>query len=155
MENEVRTVRPGTRLTEVEAQLLRGRVSGLPVVDGGKLVGMITRSDFLKHAQSIHSQLDGAFSAYGDAGEEPTQRELESQQAQLAVAVAADRAIATVGDAMTSDVISVAPETSLVDVARLMTEHRIHRLPVVENGMLRGVVSTLDLARLVADGQLA
>lgn len=53
----------------------------------------------------------------------------------------------TAGDAMTRDVIHVGPDASLADVARLMIEHRIQRVLVLDGGELRGVVTTYDVLR--------
>ncbi len=46
---------------------------------------------------------------------------------------------------MTKDVVTVTPETPLLDVARIMTERRIRRLPVVDAGGLLGLVSSQDV----------
>lgn len=46
---------------------------------------------------------------------------------------------------MTSDVVTVTPETSVVEVARLIWEHKIGSLPVVENGHVVGIVTDYDL----------
>jgi CBS domain-containing protein len=47
---------------------------------------------------------------------------------------------------MSSDLITVTPNTSLQEASNIMSEHQIRRLPVVENGMLLGIVSLGDLA---------
>ncbi len=52
-------------------------------------------------------------------------------------------------DVMTHDVITVAPDTLLSDVAAILLQHRIKRLPVVENGKVVGIVSRCDLLRYV------
>ncbi|MDI6901282.1 MAG: CBS domain-containing protein [Anaerosomatales bacterium] len=51
----------------------------------------------------------------------------------------------TARDIMTAEPISVAPDLSVTDAARLMVEHRIGALPVVEGGVLVGIVSEGDL----------
>jgi CBS domain-containing protein len=54
--------------------------------------------------------------------------------------------LSTVRDLMTADVVSVSPETPLKEAARLMAEHRVSALPVVDrDGRLLGVVSESDL----------
>jgi CBS domain-containing protein len=66
-----------------------------------------------------------------------------------------DRAIATrlrARDLMQTDVLTVSPETSILDVHRMFVEEEIHGAPVVDDsGVVRGVVSTLDLLRIVSD----
>ena len=60
----------------------------------------------------------------------------------------------TVADAMSRWVVSVAPETSVVTAARLMTSSRIHRVVVLDRDRLCGVLSTLDLVRAVGQGRV-
>ena len=50
-----------------------------------------------------------------------------------------------VSDWMTSDPITVTPETTLPDAHRLMKEHHIRRLPVVDEGKLVGIVTWGDI----------
>jgi CBS domain-containing protein len=52
-----------------------------------------------------------------------------------------------VGNVMTRDVLTVAPNTMLSDATSLMVAHRIRRLPVVENGKIVGIISRRDLLR--------
>lgn len=61
----------------------------------------------------------------------------------------------TVGECMTPDVFTVHPTDSVEDVVRLMEEHRIRRVPVVEDGdILVGIVTLADLARKAHDEKL-
>jgi len=63
-----------------------------------------------------------------------------------------DELIIRARDLMERDVITVTPETRLLDVHRLFVEEEIHGAPVVgEDTLVRGVISTLDLLRLVRD----
>jgi len=57
----------------------------------------------------------------------------------------------TVGELMNSDVISINSEDSLTKAAKMMAEHRIHHLPVVDaQETLVGIISTLDIAEAVS-----
>ena len=56
----------------------------------------------------------------------------------------------TVGDIMTSGVISITPDTDLEDVSHILVHERIKRLPVLDKGRLVGIVSRADLVREVA-----
>lgn len=55
-----------------------------------------------------------------------------------------------VGDIMTTDVISVGEETDPETIARMLTEQRIRRIPVVNEGRVVGIISRSDLVRLFA-----
>ena len=59
-----------------------------------------------------------------------------------------------VSDVMTASVVSVTPDAEIAEVAKLLTKHGIHRVLVIDGETLVGVVSSLDLARLVAEGAL-
>lgn len=52
-----------------------------------------------------------------------------------------------VSDIMTADVLTAVPEQSVHELAKLMTEHRIRHVPVVDDGMLRGIVSIGDVVK--------
>lgn len=54
---------------------------------------------------------------------------------------------------MSAKVISVSEDTSVEEMARLMTAHTIKRLPVITNGALVGIVSRADLVSAMAQGQ--
>jgi CBS domain-containing protein len=52
-----------------------------------------------------------------------------------------------VGDVMTHQIVSVGPQADVSEVSRKMQDAQVRRIMVVENGRLRGVISTADLAR--------
>ncbi len=56
----------------------------------------------------------------------------------------------TVGDVMTPDVVSVPSGAAIEQVAALMTERRIKRVPVIDEGVLIGIVSRADIVRALA-----
>ena len=61
----------------------------------------------------------------------------------------------TVGDVMTKAVITVEPERPIEEAARLMLEHRIGALPVVDGGLLGGILTETDLLRAFVYSQSA
>jgi CBS domain-containing protein len=63
------------------------------------------------------------------------------------VAEAADPQRTSVGDVYSRDLISVEPDEDLEEALQLMARHQVRRLPVVENGMLVGIVAQADIAR--------
>ena len=56
---------------------------------------------------------------------------------------------AVVTDAMTEDVVSVAPETPVPEVAKILRENKIHRVLVIKKETLLGIISSFDLIRLL------
>ena len=59
-----------------------------------------------------------------------------------------------VGDIMSHEVIAVEEETPVGEIATLLTERKIKRVPVVSDGKLVGIVSRADIVHAVAQGHL-
>lgn len=118
------TVTPDTPMAEVGHLLLDGMMTALPVVDGGRLVGMVSRSDLLRHRvirdPRAHLRPDGP-----DRTEPPH----------------------TVAEVMTPDPIWLPPGADEAEAATIMLQRGIRSLPVVQDGRLAGVVSATDILR--------
>ncbi len=129
-------------MTVADAQkLLAARgVSGAPVVDeAGQPIGVVSQSDLVRHqAQRMTAGQAGRF--YSDMDE-------YQDIADLPV----DRSQTPVRELMTPHVYSVQRDASAAAAASIMRERRIHRLLVTERGRLVGVVSSLDLLRVVVE----
>jgi predicted transcriptional regulator len=85
-----------------------------------------------------------------ETGDAPSEQDPSAVTAARAAARFANE---TVADIMTRDVATVEPDAPLERVAAIFVDRRIHRLPVVEAGRVVGMVTTLDIARLIADGR--
>lgn len=135
---------PGMPVRELEERLVSHQVSGFPVLEEGKLVGIVTRSDLVRVLELEHTIDDQL--GEGVTGPDSAR----SRGARIGARLEA----MTVGDVMVRSVLSVSPDTPVADAARTMVEARVHRLPVVGEGGLVGLVTSLDLARAIADGRL-
>lgn len=128
MTTEVVTVTADMSLKEAARTMTDLGVSGLPVLDdAGAIIGIITEADFLAR----------------EAGRsEPRRRRLLDalfNEPQIAEAE-------SVEEAMTLDPVVIYPEASLTEAARVMVNHGVKRLPVVDSeGHLRGVISRADV----------
>jgi CBS domain-containing protein len=146
MQPDVLTVPPALLLPELADFLIRHRIGGAPVVDGGRLVGHVSRSDLVRAASLERSLAGVAADAVAQdefaPGEEPPPP-LASIPSEL-------RSM-TVRDVMVTDVVTVAPDTPITAVAHVLVARHLHRVLVVDGGALRGVISALDLVRLIAD----
>jgi CBS domain-containing protein len=128
-------VTPDTAIAEAARLMLQHRISGLPVVEtDGAVVGMITEGDLLRRAetgtQRRHARWLEFILAPGRFAQDYTNANARK-----------------VGEVMSTDVVSAAPDDPLEDVVRLMERRRIKRVPIVENGELVGIVSRANLVR--------
>src|SRR5918997_4381565 len=105
-------------------------ISGAPVVDGGRLVGIVTEGDLIFRDADIKAPgfLDilGGLIPLG-SWDEYRREALKS-------------AGVSVDEVMTTDVITVSPDTTLAEAATIMAERRVKILPVTKDWALRGVV---------------
>ena len=119
-----------TRLKEAARLMVRHRVSGLPVVDDvGKLIGILSEGDFIRREagrdrpQGV-SLLDAVF---GEGELQPVGAEC-------------------VAEIMTRSVVTITPEATVGEAARVMGRRSVKRLPVVDlEGELIGIVSRADI----------
>jgi CBS domain-containing protein len=135
MTRQVISVTPQTTIAEAAQLLLDNRISGLPVVDpGGAVIGIVTEGDLLRRVetgtQRRHSHWLEFLIAPGRLAREYT-----------------DANARNVGEVMSAEVVSVTPRDALPEVIRLMERHHVKRLPVIEAGLLVGIVSRANLVR--------
>lgn len=151
MRTEVETVGPELTLPELERAFMKKRVSGFPVIEGeGRLVGIISRSDVVRHLTVERSRAEVLSDYYRDGGMGDVPSEsLESIGQQVGARVEH----VPVKEVMLRAVVTVTPDELLRDVARKLIEHQVHRVPVVDGTRLVGIVSSLDLVRVLAEEQ--
>jgi CBS domain-containing protein len=150
MRTGVVCVRPEMPLGELEEVLLRERIHGAPVEDGGRVVGIVSRSDVVRQLELERERFE-ASSFYlepFDADERSN-----GETARVWEAAGARLGRLAVKDVMTREVVAVRPDAPLQEVARVMLERRVHRLLVMEDGRLLGLVSSTDLISVLAEGR--
>jgi CBS domain-containing protein len=118
------------------------RVGALPVLDeDGKLVGLVTESDLIMQDAKVHFptylHLLGGFIFYPGS--------TERFETDLKKAVGA-----TVEDVMTAEPVTVSPDATVEDVATLLVEREVSRLPVMDGERLVGIISKSDIVRAIA-----
>ncbi|MBI5652299.1 MAG: CBS domain-containing protein [Chloroflexi bacterium] len=124
------TIDPQTTLPEANRLMKECGIRRLPVVDNGRLVGIVTLGDVREASPSCATSL----SIY----------ELNYLIARL-----------TVGHIMTREPITIAPDSSIEAAARLMLEHKVSSLPVVDGTKVVGIITESDIFRLlVNEGEL-
>lgn len=152
MHPKVRTVGPDTSLPDLDRAFLEERVSGFPVVEDGRLVGVVSRSDIVRKLAAEQSYAEYLTDSHFDVGgfEESLPAEPLSE---IASRAGARLGSATVKDMMSRNPVTVSVNDPVSEVARLMVERRIHRVPVVSDGRLEGIITSLDLVRLLAGAE--
>jgi CBS domain-containing protein len=149
MVRDVSTVRPETSLPDLERAFQRERVSGFPVVgQDGQLVGIVSRTDVLRQLAAERSLGESLVDTCRDDSDEDWADESSSAIGRI-VGERMERQC--VRDIMRTELVSAAPGDSVRHVAGLMLDHRVHRVPVVDEGRLVGLLSSMDLVRLVAE----
>ena len=108
------------------------------VDEAGKLVGIVTEADLVIRDEDADLHLPHYIDLWGGV---VFLESIKRYEERLRRAFAA-----TVADMMTSDPLTVTPEDSARDAARLIAEHKHNRLPVVDgDGRLVGVVTRVDV----------
>ena len=141
MTEDVILATPEMSLNEAIKILAERRISGLPVVDeAGKLLGIISETDLMWQETGPTPPpyimlLDSVIFL-----ENPARYEKEVHKALGA----------TVGEVMTQNPITIKPTQSLTEAARLMHDKNVHRLPVVADGKVVGILTRGDIVRAMA-----
>jgi CBS domain-containing protein len=140
MNPDVVCAHAGQTVGDVEKLLAMRGVSGAPVVDDdGRILGVVSQNDLIRHlSQRV---------TVGESGHFATDVEVYRDIAQLP----ANRADTPIERIMTTRVFTVGRDASVAVAANIMRERRVHRLLVTDRGRLVGVISALDLMRVVEE----
>lgn len=169
MTRDVTTIDAEMSLREAIEVLREKNVTGAPVTQGSRVVGVVSASDILDFEvatppipaeRAAHVPWGSAEDQGEDVEVGEYYRELwDDAGAELVERFASDTGPEwdllsehTVAEIMTQSVLGLPPETSLRDAALFMASQRFHRVLVVEGETLLGIVSALDFVRAFADG---
>jgi CBS domain-containing protein len=125
MTRDVVSVLPSDTLAQAHDTAIRHDVTSLPVMEGDRLLGVISVTDLLRAARR-------------EVGSSVEARVLQFPSKPVSAV-------------MTADVWTVPPGTYLADAAGIMRKEFIHRLFVIKDGAVAGVVSTTDLLRAIEE----
>lgn len=135
MTRDVISAAPDLTIREAMELLSERHVSGAPVVDRGKVVGIFSTSDLLAFLADL-SDTTPSLSFIRRKGRATPLEDV------------------TVDEVMTRKVHSLPPDCSVDEAADLMGKKQIHRILVMEGGALLGIVSTSDVAKAVAQHRI-
>ena len=141
MRREVPVAGPSTTIGELARLMVEHRVPGVPVIDNGELIGIVTEADLIQReanvdVPSVIPFLDAMIVA--DAGT-PFEEELR-------------RVVATTAEEiMTSPVISIRDVATVSELATLMLQQRVNPVPVVDDiRQIVGLCTRTGIVELIA-----
>jgi CBS domain-containing protein len=135
MQRDVAAVAPDDTVIEAARLMLKHHVSGLPVIgERGALIGIVSEGDLLHRVENDTDR------------NPPLWRMIFASPARLEAEFVKSTG-SRVKDVMTRDVVTVAEETLLADIAELFERRHIKRVPVLRDGKLVGIVTRTDLMR--------
>ena len=131
------TVTPETTIVEAANTMLQRHVSGLPVVKAGKLVGIVSKGDFIRRSEIGTERKRGRFLKFIlGPGQEATDFVHEHGR--------------KVAEIMTTSPLTITEDTPLEKIVELMEKNDIKRLPVTRGDQVVGIVSRANLLQAVA-----
>jgi CBS domain-containing protein len=136
MTRDVVSAAPDMTIRDAMQLLSERHLSGAPVVDGGKVVGVFSASDLLGYLADLN-----------DTTPSLTFRRKRGRTTPLEDV--------TVDEVMTRKVQSLSPDCSVDEAAALMGAKQIHRVLVMQGDTLYGIVTTSDVAKAVAEHRIA
>ena len=145
MTKDVVACKPSDRIEDVVKLMSEKNISGIPVVEGKKLVGMVTEADILRIlAAPPESNTLWLPSPLEIILEIPFKELVQLRRLQKEYKDVGENAVETI---MNRHVISVAPDTDIEDAAAVMVKNNINRLAVVEKDTLAGIIARDDIIR--------
>jgi len=129
-------------LSDVEQRLVDESVTGLPVVEEGRLVGIITRSDYVRLPILLKSFDEYVSSRqYEESMQQGERAEFHGFRSHLEAL--------TVRDVMTGKVVTCTEDTPVGEIVAKMLGHHVHRIVVIDQDRPIGIVGSLDLVSLL------
>jgi len=143
MTTQIVTLRPDETVKKAVIKLALDNVSGAPVVDNrNHLLGILSENDILNIILNYQFELDKENS---EAVMLTYSMDSSSETDEKLKAITDEISNIPVSDIMTRTVLTTTPDTSIMEVLKAMIETKVNRLPVVEKGVLVGIISRGDI----------
>ncbi len=139
---DVVSVSPKDSIEKVASILTEKRIHGVPVIDDGKLVGIITETDFfIKNSLNFHLPSYIDFIKRTKFSGKLNREEKEK---------ISDLLDSTANDIMSKNCIVVFPDDNIESLLSVIKERHIHTVPVVDHsGVVVGIVTRADLLKMI------
>ena len=143
MAKNVISVKADLPVEKLAGVLWSHRINGVPVVDDdGQLIGVVTESDLVDQTKRFH--VPTAISILDSVIFLDSAKTVEKEISRMTGA--------TVGDICSREPVTIKEDTPLDEIATIMSEKKVHTLPVLKNGTLVGMVGKADIIRTLARG---
>ena len=147
MNSDVVSCKPDDEISSAAQLLKEHDISGLPVVEEGKVVGIVTEADLLKLLEVPEHGglwLPSPFEVI----EIPIRELINWEDTKHMLA---DIGSKPIRDIMESEVHTISAASSIEDASSMMIKHKVNRLPVMDDGMLVGIITRGDIIRGLAE----
>lgn len=144
MNKDVIACKPDDTLNHLARLFKENHISGMPVVEKGKVVGLVSETDLIALFKSPEFTNELWLPSPFEIIEIPIRNLVRLEETKKAIE---DMKLKPVREIMTKRVYSVSPDDSLEYASILMVKHKVNRLPVIEKGKLVGIVVRSDIIR--------
>ena len=140
MTKNVIVVKPSTTVNEFAKILINNKISGAPVVDdNGNMLGIVTENDLIEQNKRFHiPTVIRIFDAFITLNQPAVEQQIKKMTA------------ATVADICSNGVISVDEDAPIDEIASIMSEKKVHHIPVVQDKKIVGMIGKIDIIKGVS-----
>ncbi|KMP11486.1 membrane protein [Candidatus Nitromaritima sp. SCGC AAA799-A02] len=137
MTPNVITVRKEMTIKELSELFVQHKINGVPVVDDGEVIGVVTQGDLIEQQKNLHiptviALFDAVLFIESAKKFEEDAKKLTGKK---------------VEDIYHARPVTVEPDTEVGDIATLMAEKDVHTIPVIDHGKLVGVIGKIDIIK--------
>lgn len=144
MNKNVITCKPGDNIGTLVELFKKNHISGMPVVEKEKVVGIVSETDLLKLFKAPEVSTDMFLPSPFEIIEMPIRSVIRFEEFKKALD---DIHIKPVRDIMKKKIYTTSPDSTLEDASNMMVKQKVNRLPVIENGKLVGILVRSDIIR--------
>lgn len=150
MNIDVITCKPDDPVSTLVDLFKNNHISGMPVVENEKVVGIVSETDLLKLFKTPEISVDMLLPSPFEIIEMPLRSVIRFEEFKKALE---DIHMKPVRDIMKKKIYSISPDSTLEDASNMMVKYRVNRLPVIENGKLVGILVRSDIIRCLSKEQ--
>ncbi|TAN38518.1 MAG: CBS domain-containing protein [Candidatus Methanoperedens sp.] len=150
MNIDVITCKPDDPVSTLVDLFKNNHISGMPVVENEKVVGIVSETDLLKLFKTPEISVDMLLPSPFEIIEMPLRSVIRFEEFKKALE---DIRMKPVRNIMKKKIYSISPDSTLEDASNMMVKYRVNRLPVIENGKLVGILVRSDIIRCLSKEQ--